>query len=216
MLSVLAFARILQGDLVAGLEPVNHSIEIARRIGNVLTVGYGLGWKGIATFMLGQWEDGIQMMKEGGELIEATGSHLTLTLVYGWLAESCAASGDVEDAVLYAGKVLERGLVLDKIGEVMARRALAVAASLEIPPDWGKVEDHMEESIRISAERGEKPNLAIGYYRYSGLLQKKGDPERAREQLDQATALFREMEMDWWSEQAEVLLRELERQAISP
>ena len=34
---------------------------------------------------------------------------------------------------------------------------------------------------------------------------KKSDLPEAREQLDQATTLFREKEMNWWLEQAEAL-----------
>ena len=36
------------------------------------------------------------------------------------------------------------------------------------------------------------------------------DPAQARDHLDQATALFREMEMTWWLEQAEALGKRLE------
>ena len=209
--SVITFVRIVHGDWAAALDTGTRSMDIAQRIGSVVTVGYGMGWKGIATFMLGQREEGIELMKEGGKLIEATGSHLTLTLIHGWLAESCAASGAVEDAVLYASKVLERGLVSDKVGEAMAHRALAVAASLEIPPDWGRVEDHIEESIHLSQDRGERPNLGICFFRSTEILHKKGDLPEASKQLGKATILFTDMEMTWWLEQAEALRGRLER-----
>ena len=37
-----------------------------------------------------------------------------------------------------------------------------------------------------------------------------GDLDAAREQLDQAEALFRDMGMDWWTEQAESLRGRIE------
>ena len=47
--------------------------------------------------------------------------------------------------------------------------------------------------------------------RYAECLHKKGDLDAAREQLDQAEALFRDMGMDWWTAQAEGLCRRIDR-----
>lgn len=63
----------------------------------------------------------------------------------------------------------------------------------------------MGEGLRLAEERGELPDLALTHFRYAELLQQKGDQAEAREQLDQAIALFREMDMPWWLEQAEEL-----------
>ena len=60
----------------------------------------------------------------------------------------------------------------------------------------------MGEGLRLAKERGALPDLAITHLRYAELLQQKGDLERAWEQLDKATELFRDMEMTWWLEQA--------------
>ncbi len=53
-----------------------------------------------------------------------------------------------------------------------------------------------------------KSNLrdySITHVRYAECLHKKGDLDAAREQLDQAEAPFRDMGMDWWTEQAQGL-----------
>ena len=49
------------------------------------------------------------------------------------------------------------------------------------------------------------PDLAYIQFRYAECLHKKGDLDAAREQLDQAEALFRDMGMDWWTAQAQGL-----------
>ena len=67
----------------------------------------------------------------------------------------------------------------------------------------------MRESLSLAAERRERPQFAIGCFRYAELLKQKGDLERATEQLNQAAALFREMEMTWWLDQAERLRKTL-------
>ena len=60
-------------------------------------------------------------------------------------------------------------------------------------------------SRRIGRSDGPVPN-----FRYAECLHKKGDLDAAREQLDQAEALFRDMGMDWWTEQAEGLRGRIE------
>ncbi len=52
---------------------------------------------------------------------------------------------------------------------------------------------------------GVRPDVAITHFRHAEILHKKGDLDDAREQLDQAEALFRDMEMTWWSDQAKGL-----------
>ncbi len=51
----------------------------------------------------------------------------------------------------------------------------------------------------------------VSHFRYAEILHKKGDLDAAREQLDQAEALFRDMGMDWWTEQAEGLRGRIDR-----
>ena len=75
---------------------------------------------------------------------------------------------------------------------------------MEFPPitprDWINVE------YRLT-----RPDLAIGHFRYAECLHKKGDLDAAREQLVQAEALFRDMGMEWWTEQAEGLPWRIDR-----
>ena len=56
-----------------------------------------------------------------------------------------------------------------------------------------------------SVEVAGRPDLAVTHFRYVELLQHTGDQIEAHEQLDQASSLFREMEMTGWLEQAEEL-----------
>ena len=45
----------------------------------------------------------------------------------------------------------------------------------------------------------------IAHFRYAELFQQKGDLPKARENLHQASALFHEIDMPWWLEQADAL-----------
>ena len=93
-------------------------------------------------------------------------------------------------------------------GAAIAHRALAIAAAAR--SDWKEAEARMGESIRLARECGARPDLAQSHFRYAELLSRKGDWDAAREQFARAIELFREMEMDWWLEQAHQLERHLE------
>ena len=119
--------------------------------------------------------------------------------------------GSPKEANQFAKKSFQEIEHGERWGETIAIRASAMAAALETHPDWNRVEAHMQESLRMAEERGERPQLAIGCFRLAEIMHKKGDLDAAHDQLNQATTLFREMEMTWWAEQAEALRGRLER-----
>ena len=63
----------------------------------------------------------------------------------------------------------------------------------------------MPDGIELAERLEIHPGLARSHFHFAELLQKKSDLPRAREKLDPATVLYRDMEMTWWLEQAEVL-----------
>ena len=67
----------------------------------------------------------------------------------------------------------------------------------------------MRESLSLAEERRGRPQFAIGCFRYAELLKQKGDSAQGQEQLGKATALFSDMKMTWWLEQAEALGKNL-------
>ena len=72
-----------------------------------------------------------------------------------------------------------------------------------------ELKENMEKSLAFFRERGGRPDKAVCHFRYAEILAKFNYTPLSREQLDQATTLFREMEMTWWLEQAEALGKEL-------
>ncbi|MEE9612114.1 MAG: adenylate/guanylate cyclase domain-containing protein [Desulfatiglandales bacterium] len=193
-------------------ETFNHgaqSLKISTQIDNPVLEGLGIATMGYATFHEGGQQKGIDLIRKGMEKIEATGSTFSFGLAYGWLAEAHALDGHKEEAEVCANKVSDSIKLGERWGEVVAYRALAIMAAKGKPADWNKVDAHMGESLRLAEERGARPDLAIGCFRYSELLRDKDDLDQARNYLNRATGLFSEMEMAWWLEQAEELEKRL-------
>ena len=76
------------------------------------------------------------------------------------------------------------------------------------PVDLEKAESAILEAIRIQQELSTKPWLARSYVSYAYLLKAKGESERAKKCLTQASEMFQQMEMTWDLAQAEQALQE--------
>ncbi|MCH9046672.1 MAG: AAA family ATPase [SAR324 cluster bacterium] len=206
---LLGIVNFWKSNWKVAINHITKGVEIADKSGDAILAGYGLGFEGYSRFMLGESEKGIEQMAEGEHLIGTTDSHMLLVILNSLQAETYAVTGSPEYATHFANQALEYSRSGEKWGEVIAHRALAIAAAAESPCDWSRVEAHMEKSLALAQDRGERPNLAIAHFRYAELFQQKGDLPKACENLDQAIAFFRDMEMPWWLEQAEELRERL-------
>ena len=88
---------------------------------------------------------------------------------------------------------------------------MAMAEAQNGPAGRRSASEHIRKSIALATERGARPDLAITHFRFAEILQLHGCADPAREQLDQAEALFSDMGMDWWTEQAGGLRGRLDR-----
>jgi hypothetical protein len=90
-------------------------------------------------------------------------------------------------------------------GLPIGQRGLALLACISDPPDWKRAEERIGEVVNELRTRDQRPELAVTHFRYAEIPHKKGDLERAMEQLAEAARLFRDMKMTWWTKQVEAL-----------
>jgi hypothetical protein len=64
----------------------------------------------------------------------------------------------------------------------------------------------LRQAIEIQQENGEKPELARSYVVYAETLTVAGEPEKAREVLSKAVAMFADMGMAWDLERTKKML----------
>ncbi|MCH8845032.1 MAG: AAA family ATPase, partial [SAR324 cluster bacterium] len=159
---------------------------------------------GYAQLMMGNNNTGLSTMRNATQDLDKQ-SRLLMTLWGGWYAECCVTNGLIQEGQVWTDKVFEYIQHGEHVGEVIAIRARALGAGLSDPPDWPESIEIFEAGLNIARQRGEGPNLALTHFRYAEILHKKGDLDAAREQLDQAATLFRDIKMTWWNDQAEKL-----------
>ena len=203
------FVQLEHGSFAASIANWIESAERCQQMGNHVIQGVAMSGQGYAVFMLGDAATGLQLLRNGIDLIESTGSRFCLSWLYGYLAECQALAGNAEDAVIAAEKCLDVRHFGDRWKEQQAYRALALAAALGPHPDWEQVDGHIVESLRLAEGKNARPDLAITCFRYAALLRDKGNSKQAQGYLERATDLFQEMTMTWWFEEAEQLLASL-------
>ena len=153
--------------------------------------------------MSGDARIGIREVKSAIDAHEASEVKLLYFSKYAYLSEALCLSGNVDEAIRVAGIAISGKEYGDVFAAVIAQRAMASAIAMKPDPNWSEVEDHFGEGREFAQRSGQLPNLAINLFRNSECLHKKGDLDAALEQLDQSEALFRDLGMDWWTEQAE-------------
>jgi predicted ATPase/class 3 adenylate cyclase len=205
--AISGMSFFFQGNWEKGIEASNQCIKIARPIGDVVTLFGGLLGSGYSLFMNGSKDEGLLKMQQGFEMMKANQFYLYYPAFYSLLAHCFVRKGKLEEAIDMAKKCLEWSPKAWKGWESLAYFDLAMAEAPKKHADPKKVDQTMEKGLSLCRERGQGPHLAQGYFEYANILFDRGDLYKAQNYLEQAIALFSEMNMPWWLEQA----RELEK-----
>jgi tetratricopeptide (TPR) repeat protein len=125
-----------------------------------------------------------------------------------WMGDTYLLTGRIEDADSFAWRALDLGRrqrgrgseawALRLLGEIALHRdALDVAQS------------HYGQALTLATELGMRPLVAHCHLGLGKLSRRTGKREQARDHLTLATTMYREMDMRFWLEQAEVETMEL-------
>ena len=91
--------------------------------------------------------------------------------------------------------------------QAWALRLLGEVAARRDPPEHA--EGHYRDALALAEELGMRPLVAHCHLGLGKLYRRTGQREQAREHFTSATAMYREMEMRFFLEQAEAEMREL-------
>lgn len=204
-LSQRSAAGVLRGDWEQSLSDATVSAELAGRIGNTYIEGYATITRGIVLFFTGDRENGKEMMRKGLQKSTLGEGH-GMPVLLAWYAETMAMGGSIDEArdmIEYAEKSARK--TGQKVGLPALQRARALVAAKQTPQQWNSVKEHLDKALSFAEKSGARPDMAISLYLYSDLSMKIGDHGLARQKLGHAIAMFREMAMNWWLEQAKKL-----------
>jgi class 3 adenylate cyclase/tetratricopeptide (TPR) repeat protein len=202
----------VRGELDEGIRVLEHALTLCREWNIDLLAPLVSGLLGFFYALEGRIAEGFSLMHEARRDMEGMGLKTRFhTLLVGHLGEACLRVGRVEDALGFAQSTLALARQRAERGsELYALRLLAELAAHPEPPDSVTGEANYRQALALANELEMRPLVAHCHLGLGKLYRRTGNRQQAQEHLTTATTMYREMDMRFWLEQAEVEMRGLE------
>ena len=210
----LGYAHLRHGDFAAATRVLEPGLALCRGMEIRLALPFVAASLGSAYLWSGRAADAVPLLEEAVEAITAMRILGLRSWFITFLAEAYLVLGRVaeareqaEQAVALARAHQQRGWEawgLKLLGDVHAHEPAEV--------DQGGAEqagDAYRQALALATELGMRPLVAHCHFGLGKLHARTGQREQAREHLTTATTLYREMDMQFWLEQAESALKAL-------
>jgi class 3 adenylate cyclase/tetratricopeptide (TPR) repeat protein len=200
-LLVLGLVHLRRGNLSRATEVLERALDVCRRsqvaagtpiVAAALAAAYAL------TRRAG---DAVPLVEVAVEEFHRSEIHTWPAHVLLCAGTSYLSAGRIHEAASHAGEALALTRRLGaRASEV---HALSLAGDVALARDGDDAEGYYREALSLAAELQMRPSIAHCHLGLSKLLRRIG-PEQAQEHLTTATTMYREMEMPFWLEQAQV------------
>ena len=162
---------------------------------------------GVAYALDGRTEESLALVAgaihefRAGRGLFAAGTHLFNA------ARTYLAAGRIDEATNYAREAVALTHRLGARG--IESGALSLTADIAAASGTENADDYYRDALALAEPRGMRPQIAHCHFGLGRLHRRRGDRRQAQEHLTTAIAMYREMEMMYWPEQAEAELRRL-------
>jgi len=165
---------------------------------------------GLAYALSGRVVEAVPLLEQALERAASMRRLMEYALWTAWLAEVRRLAGRWNAALDAARRAFEYACERKIRGQqAWALRVLGEIASHRDPPDVEKAADHYRQAVALAKELGMRPLVAHCHLGLGRLYHRTGKRQEAREHLNAATTMYREMDMGFWLEQAEAEIRGL-------
>jgi tetratricopeptide (TPR) repeat protein len=208
----LAIPYAVKGEFSRAIDLLERSLALTRDWTLTTVEPLVTEYLGYVSALSGRVTEGLQLLGQALEAFESSvrglGAFHPLAIVQ--LGEVCVLAGRLDDARAFAGRAFtfarERG---QRGYEAWTLRLLAEVASHGDPVAVETADGYYRQARVLAGELGMRPLVAHCHLGLGKLYGRTGDRQQAQEHLTTATAMYREMGMRFWLEQAEAELREL-------
>lgn len=167
--------------------------RVAERTKTLYIFGMSRALAAYANWVVTRSPEQLRLLMDATSWLETRDKGLFTSLNYGWLAEALVASARFDEARRHAARALQRARKLDRLGEPMAYRALALASAM----GHGRrsAPHYLSRAATAADARGSAHEAAVNQLRSAEIELTWGDRERGLALLDQAAAAFEAMAM---------------------
>lgn len=181
--------------------------QVAERVKSLYLLAMSRSLGGYADWVLARSPESLRGIADATSWLESRDRGLFISLNHGWLAEALVASGQLAQARRHAARALLRARKGDRLGEAMTWRALARAAAA----GQGRkpAQACLERAMKAAQARGSPHETAVTQLCAAELALARDARAEAAGLLEQASAAFDRMGMDWHLREATRLSRRL-------
>ena len=177
-------AALQQGRWREAEERIARALAVAERVRSLYLALRGRAAEAYSGSLSDPGPAPLATLLGASERLEARGLRLWSSLSFGWLAEAAVARGDLALARRAAGQALRRTRADDRLGEAIARRALAPA--LAAAGDATGARRHLTAALAAAQTRGARPELALCRLAEGRAALALGERAAARASLERA------------------------------
>jgi class 3 adenylate cyclase/tetratricopeptide (TPR) repeat protein len=201
--SAMATVAIQRGDASRAVATSAQGLELCDTYDMTFLWPKLASLNGYATVLAGQGEDGVALMERALQASLAMRLGMEETLRKAYASEAYLLAGRIHEA---RDTALGALAFAEQHGQhgfgARAHRVLGDIAQLHPSLLADSAEYYYREALRRADERGMRPLVAHSHFGLGKLNRGMGAREQAREHLTIATAMYRDMGMAYWLEQA--------------
>jgi tetratricopeptide (TPR) repeat protein len=205
----LGFIHFSQGSFAAATPMLERSLALYRATEIRVALPLAAACLSCAYLRSGRMADAVPLLGEATEATTAMGLRKSDPEVIWYLAEAYLVSGQIAEA----RKQAELCVTLARAHRAQGSEAYGLKVLGDVhahePAEAEQAGGMYRQALAIATELGMRPLVAHCHLGLGTLYQRTGKREQAREHLTTATAMYREMEMRFWLEQAEAEIGQL-------
>jgi len=206
----LGFPYVVQGNLPDALRWLERSIDLVRAGSFALLRVLSQIFLGRTLSLAGRHHEAVTMLQDGAACGEAIQFAPYRALNLAWLSDAQRRAGQVAHAMATIDRALQAAQAPgQRAGEVEVFLAVAALHTSSGSPDLDAARSAAEQALALADSLGARPLVARTYLALGHVSRQRGASVQAAENLGLANAMFTEMGMTFWLEQAEAELKEL-------
>jgi len=206
-LLALGSAYLHLGDLPRAIQFLERSLGLSRTLQDVVRTPRAAAALGAAYALAGRADEATPLIAGAVEEFNRRQVHSLPAFILLCAGRTHLSAGRIDKAAGYT----EEALALSQRLGARASEAHALCLAGDVASARGAedAEGYYRQALALAEPRGMRPQVAHCHFGLGQLHRCRGDSEQAQEHLSNAIAMYREMGMTYWLEQAEAELRQL-------
>jgi class 3 adenylate cyclase/tetratricopeptide (TPR) repeat protein len=206
-LLALGQSHLRRGDLTRATRILEHGLDLLHRTSqDVIRTPLFMAALGAAYALAGRSDEAFPLLASAVDAFRRCQMHNRPAHILLCAGLTCLAADQIDEAASYAREALALTRRLGAWGN--EAHALCLSGDIASKGGTGDVATYYRRALALAEPRGMRPLVAHCHLGLGKLYRRTDMREQAQEHITIATAMYREMGMTYWLEQAEMELRQ--------